>query len=92
MRAGSRPGAGETGIRVETVLVVHLALARLAEHVVSFLDVLEAIFRRFVAGVQIGVVLARQFTVGLTQFLGGGLFVEAERFVIVVLGRRHWGS
>ena len=91
MCSGCLAGAGEAGVRVEAVLVVHLALARLVEHIVSFLHALEALFRRFVAGVEVGVVFAGQFSVGLTQFLGGGLFVEAQRFVIVVRGRRHLG-
>src|SRR5437667_133781 len=47
-------------LAVEAVLVVHLPLLRVGEHVVSFLDLLEFFLRSFIAGVQVGMVFASQ--------------------------------
>src|SRR5437016_10278495 len=47
-------------IAVEAVLVVHLPLFRVGEHVVGFLDLFEFFLRGLVTGIQVGVVLARQ--------------------------------
>src|SRR5947199_1011783 len=47
-------------LAVEAVLVVHLPLLRVGEHVVGFLDLLEFFLRSFIAGVQVGMVFASQ--------------------------------
>ena len=90
--AGTRPPgrrAGKAVLGIEAVLVVHLALLRVAQDVVGFLDVLEALLGGLVPGVQVGMILARELPVGLADLVRGGLARNAQRFVIVVLGSRH---
>src|ERR1017187_2550089 len=84
----ARRGPGESALGIETVLVVHLALLGVAENVVSFLHLLETIFGGLVPRIQIRVVFARQFAIGLADVIRGGFARYAQRFVIVVLGRR----
>src|SRR5471030_674590 len=84
--AGSALARGVTVVRVEADLVVHLALLGIAQNVVGFLDVLETIFGGFVAGVQIGVVFARELPVGLTDFVRVGFAGNTESFVVLVPG------
>src|SRR5471030_2730860 len=86
--AGAALARGVTVVRVEADLVVHLALLGIAQNVVGFLDVLETIFGGFVAGVQIGVVFARELPVGLTDFIRVGFAGNTESFVVLVLGSR----
>ena len=95
--ARTRTGAGEAVLGVEAELVVHLPLLGVAEDVVGFLNVLEALLGGFVAGVEVGMVLARQLAVGLADIVRGGLARHPEGFVIIVLGSgRHikglWGQ
>ncbi len=68
--------------------VVLRALLGVAEHVVRLGDLLEARLGLLVVGVAIGVVLAREFAVGLLDLLRGGALVHPERLV-VVRSRRH---
>jgi hypothetical protein len=72
-KAAERPGAA----------VVLLALLRVAEHVVGLGDLLEARLGLLVVRVAVGVVLARELAVGLLDLLGGRLFVDPERLVVV---------
>ena len=66
------PLAGRDVVGIETVLIVDLALLGIAQDIVGFLNLLEAILGRFVAGIQIRMILARQLAVGLADlvFLG----------------------
>ena len=57
----------ESVLRIEAVLVVHLPLLRLAQNVVGFLDFFEAVLGGFIARVQIGMMFARKFPVGLAD-------------------------
>lgn len=50
-----------------TVLVVSRALARIGQYFVGLVGLLEHLFRRFVAGITVRVVLHRQATIGLFQ-------------------------
>ena len=88
--AARRPGAGagEAVLRIEAELVVHLALLGVAQDVVGFLNVLEALLGGLVPGIQIGMILARELPVRLADLVRGGLARNAQRFVIVVLGSR----
>ena len=87
---GSRPAcAGIAVLRIEAELVVHLTLLGVAQDVVGFLDVLEALLGGLVARIQIGMVLARELAVGLADFVRIGVARHAQRFVVVVLGSRH---
>ena len=77
-------------IRIKSVLVVHLALFRIGKNVVRFLNLLEFFFGRFVAGIQIGMILAREFTIGLPNFLKRRFLGDAKRLVIILFGSgRH---
>ena len=81
-----RARAGKSVLRIEADLIVHLPLLGIAQHVVRFLNVLETLLGRFVAGVQIGVIFTGEFPVRLADLLDGGVPRHAERFVVVVLG------
>ena len=77
-------------LAVEAVLVVHLPLLRVGEHVVGFLDLFEFFFRSLVARIQVGVVFARQLAKRRADILHAGLAWHSQKFVIVLFGcRRH---
>ena len=67
-RAGIFRRHGPAPLGVETELVVRLPLLRIRQNVVRFLDLLEFFFRGFIAGIQVGVILARQLPVGLREY------------------------
>src|ERR1035438_4645320 len=83
------PGAGKTVLGIKAELVVHGTLLGVREHIVGFLDVLEAILGRLIARVEVGVVLPGELPISFADLLGAGLAGYAERFVVVVLGSRH---
>src|SRR5579875_117101 len=87
----ARSGAGKPVFRIEPVLIVHLALLGVAQHVIGFLHVLEALFGGLVARVQIGMILPCQFPVRFADFIGGSALGDPEGFVIIVFGCR-WHS
>src|SRR5690348_12160932 len=72
--------------RIEAELVVHLPLLRIAQNVIGFLNVLEPLLGRLVAGVEVGMVFPRQLAVGLPNLVRRSRLGNAQRFVIVVLG------
>ena len=84
----SGPPPGEAGIGIEADLIVHRPLLRIAQNVIGFLHVLEAIFGGFVAGVEIGVIFAGELPVGFADLVLRGAAFDAEGFVIVVFGLR----
>jgi hypothetical protein len=65
-------------------LVVLLPLLRIAEHLVGLVDFLELRLGRLVAGVDVGVVLARQLPVRALDLLVGGGLGDPERLVVVL--------
>src|SRR5579862_7578771 len=81
--------ARESALGIEAVLVVHLPLLGVAQNVVGFLDVLEAVLGRFVAGVEIRVMLARQFPVGFANFIHRSTTRHSQGLVVVML-RSGW--
>src|ERR1017187_6505310 len=83
------PGGGSAVFGVEAELVVHGTLLGVAEYVVGFLDVLEAVLGGLVTGVEVRVVLTSQLAIGLADLLRVGFARYAEGFVVVVLGSRH---
>src|SRR6266704_1356750 len=74
-------------LAVEAVLVVHLPLLGVGEHVVGLLDLLEFFFRGFVAGIQVGVVFARHLAEGRADILHAGLARHSQEFVIILFCR-----
>src|SRR5690606_37033451 len=94
-RAGAaRAPAEAAGRGAEAAdLVVLLALGLVAQDVVGRGDLLEALLGPGIAGVGVGVVLARQLPVRLGDVLGGGRARHAQDGVVVLLEplplRRH---
>ena len=90
----SKPGwplpprpAPENGLRQRAVVL--LALLGVAEDVVRLGDLLEALLGLLVAGVLVGVVLARELAVRLLDLVGRGLALDAEHLVVVLCGHRR---
>src|SRR5208282_2443274 len=81
----ARRNATGTG-RVEAELVIHLALLRVRKDFVGFLNLLELFLRRFVAGIQVRVILAGELSVSLADFLERRLARNAEQLVIILFG------
>ena len=79
-------------VRVEPELVVDLALLFVAQDVVGLGDFLELLLGLLVVGIDVGVILPREFTEGLADLLRGGRLLHAEHRVIVFVGRRGHGS
>src|SRR5438067_2461104 len=72
-------------IRIEAILVVHLALLGVAEDVISLLDLFELLFGRFVAGIQVGVILSSQLAIGLADLVVFGSFGYTQKLVVIPL-------
>jgi len=88
--AATRRGRGRAVFGIEAVLIVHLALFGIAQDVVRFLHVLEAIFGGFIPGVEIGMVFAGEFPVRLAHFVFGRFARDPQGLVIFVFGSgRH---
>ena len=81
--AASEAAIGEPCGTVFANLVVFFALFFIRKHIVGFGDFLEFLLRGLVSGVQIRVVFAREFAVGLFNIRFRGVFFHAERFVKV---------
>ena len=85
----TRRGAASRALRllvhlpVRSELIVFLALLAIADDFVGFVDLLELRFGGFVAGVDVGMVLARQLAEGLLDFLLTRIFCDAKRGVVV---------
>jgi hypothetical protein len=67
--------------------VVPLAFALVTEHLVGFVDLLEAGLGLRIIGVSVGVVLQRQLAIGALELLRTGTLAHAEDFVVVPLDR-----
>jgi len=89
-RAGVFHGPRSLAVGVEAELVVRLPLLRIRQDVIRFLDLLEFFLGGFISGIQVGVILARQFPVGLANVLLRGFARNSQKLVEVLLaGRRH---
>src|ERR1035437_8876762 len=82
----SRTGAREAALRIEANLVVHLALLRIAQHVIGFLHVLETFLGGFVSGIYVGVVLARKSPVSFADLIRRGFSGTPRFFMVLLLG------
>ena len=65
--------------RVETELVVHLAFLGVRKNFVGFLNLLEFFFGGFVAGIQVRMIFAREFSVRRANFLHGSVARHAQQ-------------
>ena len=79
-------------VRVEAELIVNLALLGIAENVVGFRDNLELLLGRFVSGIHVGMVFARELAECLANLVRRGALLYPESPVIILLIRRggHW--
>src|SRR5262249_38287322 len=72
------------GLPVRAHLVVATALLGVGEHLVGLVDLLEARLGLAVAGVDVGMVLARELAVGGLDLLAARGLRDAERLVVVL--------
>ncbi len=70
---------------VRTELVIQLALFRVFEDFVGFVDFLEFVFRLLVARIKVRMVLTGQLFVSLGNFLGPGPALHTQKLVIVFI-------
>ena len=68
---------------VESELVVHLTLLGVGKNFVGFLDLLKFFFGGFVAGIQVGMIFARQLAVGCADVLHRGFARHTQQFVVI---------
>ncbi len=87
--AVTRPRSGPAALprRIEPKLVEHLPLLGVRKNFVRFLDLLEFFFRGFVAGIQVGMIFTRKFTVSRANILYGRLARHVQQFVIILFWR-----
>ncbi len=71
---------------IEAELIVHLPFFAIGKDIVGFLYLLELFFRRFVAGIQVWMIPAGKFSVGLANLFLAGLAAHAQQFVIILFG------
>src|SRR5262249_56701329 len=68
--SAARISARRHALAVKAVLIVHLPLFRIGKNVVGFLQLLELFFRRFVSGIQVGMVFPGELSKRSTNILG----------------------
>ena len=68
---------------VVSPLVIFCTLVGVAQYIVGFGSFLEFLLGFLVAGILVGVILQRQFTVSFFKLIGGGVFLYTEYFVII---------
>jgi hypothetical protein len=78
-------GRGVDIVRVEADLIVDLAFLGIAENVVGFGKRLELLLGRLVPGIDVGMVLARQFSKRLADVVRRSALLYAEYFVLILL-------
>src|SRR5208282_3139642 len=83
-RAGTVTARGEV-VRIESVLIVDLALLLVTQDFVSFRELLEFFFRPFVPRIDVGMKLAGQMAVSLAKLLRLGITSDAKGGIIVFL-------
>src|SRR5581483_10845611 len=69
--------------------VVELALLRVAQHVVGNRDIFEFALGLFVAGIDVGVILARELAVRFADIVVGCAALDAQNFVEVAVGHAN---
>src|SRR5882672_4757260 len=71
------------GTPVLAVLIIEFAILGFGKYVIGFLQLLELFFRSLVAGVQVGMKLAREFAIRLFDLVVRGTALDAEHLVVV---------
>ena len=70
--------------------IVGGAFLRIAQDAVCFVGFLELVFGRVIAGIQVGMVLAREFLVCALQPLVIAGPLDSQDFVVIAFGRAHF--
>ncbi len=68
-----------------TVAVIRLALFRIGQHLIGFLDFLELLFGLFVVRIAVRMVLHRELAISLLDLVFRGVFGQAEDLVKITL-------
>src|SRR6266404_3690555 len=71
------------GTPILSVLIVELSILTFGQYIISFLQLLELFFRSLIAGVQVGMKLAREFAISLLDLVVRGAAPDAEQLVVV---------
>src|SRR5262249_23823695 len=79
-------------VGVETNLIVDLALLGIAENVIGLGDLLESLFCFLVAGIDVGMILARKFAESFANLVRRGVLLDAQRCVIIFALSSHLAS
>src|SRR5581483_1748820 len=88
LRAGARRASRRNVIGIEAVLVIDLPLLGIAQNIIGFLHVFEALFSGLIARVQIRMILPCKFPIRFPDLVRGGPARHIKSFIIIVL-RRH---
>ena len=86
-----RPAAGARELlpfRAEAVVLAALVLV--GQHFIGLVDVLKLLFRGLVPLIYVRVILPRQFAIGLFDFIGAGVLLHAQRFIVVLVFHRAY--
>src|SRR5207237_4893331 len=84
--AATAPKAAGPGKRaVATELIVFLALVGVAQHVVRFVDFLEAVGGLRIVGIAVGMMLLGQPPEGLLDLVRRGGFSDSQQLIVVAL-------
>ncbi|MNV69396.1 hypothetical protein D3C71_1623030 [compost metagenome] len=70
------------------VLIVGRTLAGIGQYFVGLVGILEQIFRRFIVGIAVRVMLHRQAPVGLFQLRFAGAALDTEHLVIITFSHK----
>src|SRR5882762_10249838 len=71
------------GAPVLAVLIIEFAILGFGKYVISFLQLLELFFRRLIPGIQVGMKLARQFSISLLDLIVSGAPLNPEHLVVI---------
>src|SRR6267154_4997161 len=77
------------GAPVLAVLIIEFAILGFGKYVISFLQLLELFFRRLIPGIQVGMKLARQFSISLLDLIVSGAPLDPEHLVVVLCLASH---
>ena len=89
-----RPAAtAATHLRIDagmTVLIVSRALAGIGQYFVGLIGLFELLFRRFIVGIAVRVMLHCQAAIGLLQLRLAGAALDTQNFIKITLGHKFF--
>ena len=71
---------------VHTELVIARALVGIGEPFICFVDLLEALLRRFIVRMQVGVRFLGQLAVGFLDIFLAGSFTDPQHLIVITFG------